>query len=511
MAKSQKFKSVEAILRERGPSLSSDISKQLLKEGCTSTTARKRIQRSKNIVFRVKHTKFPHNSQFLYLKEHYRTEQFWDSLLEAFGKTGSIYGHAIFGLEGRGGIIPVRQFGIVSGAPKRLKKQISYEKVLENLIKLELLEMRNHLELGECVSFSELTQFETNSPSRMKALFIAEQILLCGLTQWIRYNGFGSFGKVKTRYDNADNPEFSHFEWDLTVPSYILPFVQKNLHQVKPGFIVLDATLSENLEQRHIGYFIHKSLIVFGQQRTRPFLPILVAQSFSKEALQAGRNAGMVLTTPGNLLGEEIAKALRALINTLENAAAVAVKKPEVIAELFSKLSRIEGVAGNLRGALFELIVGHCVRQKEGNFIDLGVNIVTPKTGERAEIDVLRIKERQEVWVYECKGYAHSRKIEEDEVKEWLNVKVPRIHKWIRDKERFKLCKIGFELWTSGNFSQHALELLKKRQKSIRRYRIDWKDGEAIYDYVKAIKSKYFIKVLQNHYLRHPLSNHNRK
>jgi len=63
---------------------------------------------------------------------------------------------------------------------------------------------------------------------------------------------------------------------------------------------------------------------------------------------------------------------------------------------LFSTLGRIEGAAANLRGALFEMIVGFLVREREGNTIDIGERVSDPGTGRSAEMDVRRIKEDQE-------------------------------------------------------------------------------------------------------------------
>ncbi|MCE7887026.1 MAG: hypothetical protein DYH13_05930 [Alphaproteobacteria bacterium PRO2] len=77
-------------------------------------------------------------------------------------------------------------------------------------------------------------------------------------------------------------------------------------------------------------------------------------------------------TTPATLFGEDVAKALADLMDTLTNAAAVAASSPDQLEKLFQKLSGIEGSAGNLRGALFELLVGHMVRQLEGGSIDIG-------------------------------------------------------------------------------------------------------------------------------------------
>jgi hypothetical protein len=76
-----------------------------------------------------------------------------------------------------------------------------------------------------------------------------------------------------------------------------------------------------------------------------------------------------------------------------------------LVGELFDKLSSIEGAASNLRGALFEMLVGHCVQKCEDGLIDIGKRLVDKATGKEADVDVFRVKEHREVWCYECKGH----------------------------------------------------------------------------------------------------------
>lgn len=81
------------------------------------------------------------------------------------------------------------------------------------------------------------------------------------------------------------------------------------------------------------------------------------------------------MAAPYLLFGREVAIGLAMLLTTLGKAAVIAVAKPEVITELFDRLGQIEGAAGNLRGALFEMIVAHAVQREGGGSIDIGFRV----------------------------------------------------------------------------------------------------------------------------------------
>jgi hypothetical protein len=194
------------------------------------------------------------------------------------------------------------------------------------------------------------------------------------------------------------------------------------------------------------------------------------------------------------------------LIEVLGNTVAKANVQPQIIGELFSKLGKIEGAAGNLRGPLFEMIVAHCVRETEGTSVEVGATAVT-MAGEKADIDVLSVRERQKVWAYECKGYAPTKQVTEDEIEKWLTITIPRIYEWIQGHERFKCIKeVIFEFWTSGVFSPEASAKLQEQKARTRKYQILWRDGSEVYAYAKQIRSSRVEDVLNEHFLKHPLS-----
>ena len=91
----------------------------------------------------------------------------------------------------------------------------------------------------------------------------------------------------------------------------------------------------------------------------RPFLPMFIADGFPPEARRACRAEGIMATTAEILFGRDVGRALGDLMQTLTRSAAAAASDPKRLESLFSRLGAVEGAATNLRGALFELIVGH--------------------------------------------------------------------------------------------------------------------------------------------------------
>jgi hypothetical protein len=112
-----------------------------------------------------------------------------------------------------------------------------------------------------------------------------------------------------------------------------------------------------------------------------------------------------------------------------------------LVGELFDKLSSIEGAASNLRGALFEMLVGHCVQKCEDGLIDIGKRLVDKATGKEADVDVFRVKEHREVWCYECKGHQPTEIVGLLAVQHWLTDRVPVTHGALKSEERFQGCE----------------------------------------------------------------------
>ena len=471
--------------------------------GLSPDAAKQRVSRASPPIRKFPIRLLPKNEAFLYHQDDRNSERFWEALVRSLRESASIYGLALDGLIARGGLAQRPSFNVVAGAPEAQKKQVPLSALLDNLVNAALVERLEVGEMGECVRLKPQV-FDTPDPHAFRARKIAEDVLMDGLREWTRKLGLASYNAIEIR--NAERaPKFSTFHWDLSGPSYLLPLVSVGPGGRKPGFFVADVFCDGTLDVPNIQYFLRKVRMLKAMRRVVPFMPVLLADGYTKEALRAGKAAGIVMATTRNLFGDSVAHALSSLIDTLTHAAAVAASNPDRLIGLLKDLSAIEGAAGNLRGALFEMIVGYLVREVEGNTIDIGEIVHDPESGKAAEIDVRRIKERQECWFYECRARQPAARIGADEISAWIE-RVNRVWRFHRAQERFQGCQFGFEIWTTGLFDDRALVLLEKEKAKCQRIKIGWRDGAHVRDYARQASRKAILDTLDEHYFKHPLS-----
>ena len=470
----------------------------LLVEECrlSRDAAKKRISRVGSPIQRLPISLLPKREAFVYHERDHESTRLRVILSRDLKETNSIYGLALYGLEARGGVAQVPSFDVISGAPEVQAKQIPLSAVLSRLINTGIVERAVIGEQGNCVRFRRDCGFVLSN-SRFRAQTIAERILLDGLHEWARNMGLASYDAVQIR-SSQNAPKFGPFHWDVCGPSYVVPLVAR---EPKPGFFVADVFYGRTINEKHIKYLTRKVDLLKTLPNMPSFLPIVVAERYSRLALRAIRSAGIVTATIDSLFGEGVSRALKSLVGTLAQAAEVIKQDPERIGVLLNGLKAIEGRSRNLRGALFNLIVGFLVLTVEGGHVDIGTAVQDPETGGGAEIDVRRIKERQECWFYECKARRPDGRMEAEEVKTWLN-RVGRIYRYHRSQERFQRCSFGFELWTTGGFDESALELLRHEKQKRKKMTIEWRDGVQVRAYATKANYKAMADILKEHYFK---------
>ena len=206
------------------------------------------------------------------------------------------------------------------------------------------------------------------------------------------------------------------------------------------------------------------------------------------------------------MFGRRAGAAIASLVETIKNIAAYAsAKSPERIERLIIDLSDIEGRALNLRGVLFELMCGYLAR-RDAVSIDMGVTARHPETGQKVDIDVLKITHQMtSLTCIECKGKEPGGQLDEEDVRTWLR-KVAVMRAWLSSHANYREAQHRFELWTSATFASEARSLLNDEKAQRRKAPIDWKDGDAVLALAAAGKEKSMVDAFRQHFMNYPFA-----
>lgn len=494
---------IEGLLYTHGPMASSKLKELLINKGLSEEAARQRISRAGEKIMRFTHFPLPKREAFLYLGKDYNTRKFWIALLAAHSEARSVYANTFFALRAYQGVIPTYLLAKTSGAPVKLTKHVPVRLLEDQMVRGELIRREHDDTLGACLISHVHMHEGDNSPRDVRGQLLIEEILIKGVSEWLRKNGMGSFNKIQVR-NSEKMPDFSHHHWDITAPSYIFPLATITNRNIQNGFVVADIVYA-NITEKGIQAFLAKVNRCRNLRNSRPFMAMLIASSFDKETIILARHAGIVLTTVDNFLGTDIAYLLDSLLSTLNRAARVAVANPGKINELLKGINRIEGAAINLRGVMFEMLACHVVLKTQ-NVSNVDMNKVVTYENESAEIDVIGFRHEAEIKCYECKGYEVRRYISVEMIEIWFK-RVQRIRKFYQNSEAYRDRKLTFEYWTSSAFTPEAEEKLKAFREKNHRVCIDWKDGKQILQIARQDRLNTIVDALNEHYFKHPLGN----
>lgn len=489
-------------LKELGPCLSTDLADYLVQNyGLTPAAARQRVSRATVGVKRLGHLPFQRKARFLYLQSDYASPWYWENLYKAIYDTNGAYARALGAVDARS-VLPIEHFWVACGAPIAQKKHISANTVLERLVAAEVLVIETLPGLGQCVMTKRT--FENHGEERLvaktRSRLIAESILLDSLKEWLRRLAFGSYNSIKLRTDSEVlPPKVGTFAWDLTAPSYLAGLTTWQKEKMKPGFVLCDVLLGKKVLSRHIEPFLYKVKSLQALKNVGRGMFIFVAQSFDAEAFSALRTAGVVPATPEALFGKEIAEAFRDLLGALTKAALGSLD-PMKFDNLFTKLGKLEGAVGNMRGAFFEFLVAEIVRKASPAQVQLN-KICTGDDGT-AEVDVWELKEGIIARMIECKGMAPGALVDDEEVARWLTTRIPRVRQHL-SKQRWQGPKPRFELWTSGCLSDMALMRIEKtRNANMEKFDLAVVGPVELRAAATAVHDPSLLKILEHHFIK---------
>jgi hypothetical protein len=94
--------SIENLLKEAGPGISSRLTDALVKRGSSPDAARQQVSRARGNIQRLSALTLPKKEKFLYLDSQFGQESYWEALRRDLDATNSVYGAALHGLIARG-------------------------------------------------------------------------------------------------------------------------------------------------------------------------------------------------------------------------------------------------------------------------------------------------------------------------------------------------------------------------------------------------------------------------
>jgi len=494
----------QALIREIGPALTTQYIAALKQRGVHDATARKRVQRATEHHTKLAGIRFEKNTRFIYPPEEYGTVKFWQNFEQACYTHGKSYWIAITNLRARGGTCRLDRFEQISGAPIARKGQLPPSLVLERLMAVKILE--EHTDNEQVYVRFQPAYLRSASITTIRANELAEFVALHGIKEWARRLGLGSYNRFNLR-DDDESPIVSGIAFDITAPAYFRPLLQVIDGKPKPGFLVCDINLHEVMGEPEVEAFVRKCDNAAFSPKIGRIMPLLVADVFSAKAFDLAKSKGILAITLESLFGSELAKALRDLVRLLTDTGATAAVNPGHLAKVLTSLTKIEGASANLRGALFELVVGSLVKDVEGGSLKTGFKIRDLGTNEKAEIDVQLDKENHAGFlIIECKAKSPGARVSDKEVKRWYDNRAPLIHRILNTGFKEVERPFHFEIWTNGIFAASALKWLEEQPKTCAGYTVDWKDGKALKTYADRATSVSIRGMLKEHYLKNPMT-----
>lgn len=464
-------------LKELGPTLTSELALHLSQKNKISPeTARKRIQRAtENSEIKILDTiNFAHNQSLAYLPEQFGTRLYHERLFSAMSAARSALRLPLAAMRARGGSVPNWLFPTIAGCPITAKVKQDSPKMKAKLVELGFL-----AEEGDYVHLTTVQPSARLKPIQIEARINVENSFLTTFGEWLKRQRFVG-NQMSLRFDGQP-PQFGYHQWDLVAPSYIAPIATRTKDKASPGFVVADVILGRAVNEYEVQYFIEKCANIRAHKNNRPFLAFLVADWFEPAALTLAQSAGVMFTTPKNLFGQRYSESLEEFRRVLEAKEKELEEQAIQISTLLKKIQNVElleGMNSNLRGRLFEVIIGHCFIKQHGGTVLHGKHFKDPNDPKKDwDCDVLQLTPGSFLRACECKGYAGSTMVTVDDVKKWFSIIVPiiRTHYGSQDYPEQE-----FSFWTSGTFEDDAMELLKQIQGTCKKYHIAFKTGDEL-------------------------------
>jgi hypothetical protein len=377
---------IESILRTNGPMISGELAKKLeLAESIPYNTASQHVTRNKKI-FKIKGF-YRSNQSLCYLKIHENEEILYDSFIKSLYDFGRKYWFCINALNLHGGTLRKDFLECYTNYPVLpLKKHVPFNKVMQKFVQNGVLVYNNSY-----YSIAPRFLISRQSPIANKTIEQIKEDTLSSFHMFAKNIGLISYKTGETF------AEYGKFRWAFKGVSTITGLMQNE----KTGFLLADILMATSIYENDVKFFVEKIKHIQSFNGAPKLIPFLLVDDLDNKALRYLKSNGIIVGFIGELFGQKYAETLRELITILNNAGASLKSNPNKYLELIKQLKKYnEGLVNNIRGTLFEYMVGH-IHSINSQMLEIGREII--EFNSRHEMDIYAIYS-DKVVIAECKA-----------------------------------------------------------------------------------------------------------
>ncbi|MFK7004252.1 hypothetical protein BWK63_07440 [Flavobacterium covae] len=471
----------ENILKQNGPMMSGALGTLLVNQyGLIANTASKIIVRDKTIK-RISGF-YVSGQHFCFLEEHKNKTDFFDIFQDSLFNYGKKYWYVLNALKMCGGIVSKKYLECYTNYPiLPLSSHKPFNEILDKFIEQGILMYNN-----ECYMLSPKYEKSFTNYSHYTAIESIKDNVLDNFRTFSKNIGLISY---KTGESFA---EYGKFRFGFKGVSYVSGLMQGS----KNGFVVADILIGHPIYESDIKFFIDKLDTISKFKNSPRLIPFLIVDNLNDEALRLLKSKGVIIGFIEELFGEKYAKTLVELVNILNNAGASLKQTPEKYLDLIKQLKKYnEGLANNIKGTLFEFVIGH-IHSTKCQSLDLGREIID-ENGKH-ETDVVSIYS-DKIVISECK--ATKSQIDLETINNWVQIKIPAFYDWVKGIEPYKEKEIVFEYWSISGFTENALERLNHLKNTSKRFKVEYFNGNDLKDKAIQMKNKKLKEVVNDFFL----------
>ncbi len=290
---------------------------------------------------------FKSNQSFIYLDKHAEDGLVRKTLSEAMFSNGIKYWYTLNALSLHGGMLSQKSLECYTNYPiLPLKSHIPFHKVMQKFVQADILVYSKDEYL-----FSPKFHNVPSSGFYSKTIENIKAHVLGDFNTLLRNTGIIS-------YDTGEiMAEYGKYRWSFKGVSPIIGLRHSNGNF---GYVLADILIGKPIFQDDVLFFISKVKQIQSFKNAPKLLPFIIVDDIHPDALNALKKEGIVIGFIKELFGPKYAEILKELIAIFNNAGASLKANPEKYLELIDELRKYNsGLLNNIRGTLFEYLVGH--------------------------------------------------------------------------------------------------------------------------------------------------------